>query len=91
MLVLFGFVFGVERVIMEVKGGSRGRFCFWIDELQHFFIGFSLNGAFDEMGIDGLSALEFLVELDELMRFVVELDCFVLGRESVLDESSRYV
>jgi hypothetical protein len=52
---------------MEVKGGSGGMFCFWIDELQHFFIGFALNGVFDDMGVDGLSALEFLVELDELM------------------------
>ena len=76
---------------MEVKRRSRGRLCFWVDELQHFFIGFSLNGVFDDMGIDGLSALEFLVELDKLMRFVVELKCLVFGRESILDESSRYV
>ena len=59
-----------------------------VNEVQHFLIALSLDGLFDDLCIDGLSAFEFLVKLHEIVRFVDELECLILGREPILDEFS---
>lgn len=56
--------------------------------MQHFLISFALDGVFDDMGVDGLPPLQFLVEQYKIMRLVVKLQCFIFGWETVLDESA---
>lgn len=68
-----------------------GGFDLRVYELQHFLIGLALDGILDDVGVDGLPSLQLLIEQHKIMRLMVELECFILGWETVLDESAWHI